>query len=98
VQLDDLPTSMKLLGDAGYGQGATPPEQAGPASESGGLDETKAPAVKSRKAEDLSLAELERRHILETLEKLKGNRTHTARHLGISRRTLQRKLRELGLE
>ena len=98
VQLDDLPTSMKLLGDAGYGQGATPPDQAGPASERGGLDETKAPAVKSRKAEDLSLAELEHRHILETLEKLKGNRTHAARHLGISRRTLQRKLRELGLE
>jgi len=48
--------------------------------------------------EDISLAELETRHILETLERMGGNRTHAAGKLGISRRTLQRKLKELGLD
>jgi DNA-binding NtrC family response regulator len=41
-----------------------------------------------------TLAEVERRHILETLSRNNGNRTATATELGISRRTLYYKLAE----
>jgi DNA-binding NtrC family response regulator len=41
-----------------------------------------------------TLAEVERRHILETLARNSGNRTATATELGISRRTLYYKLAE----
>lgn len=41
-----------------------------------------------------TLAEVERRHILETLARNDGNRTATAAELGISRRTLYYKLGE----
>ncbi len=44
-----------------------------------------------------SLSELEREAILKTLEMTGGNRTETARLLGIGRRTLQYKLKEYGL-
>jgi two-component system, NtrC family, response regulator AtoC len=45
----------------------------------------------------LPLSELEKRHILHTLEHSNGNRTHTARKLGISIRTLRNKLHEYGM-
>lgn len=45
-------------------------------------------------AEGMTLAELERQHILSTLERQNGNRTATAAELGISRRTLYYKLEE----
>jgi DNA-binding NtrC family response regulator len=41
----------------------------------------------------LTLEELERRAIQETLERCDGNRTYAARALGISVRTLQRKVK-----
>ena len=41
-----------------------------------------------------TLEEIERRHILETLSRHKGNRTTAAAELGISRRTLQYRLSE----
>jgi DNA-binding NtrC family response regulator len=41
----------------------------------------------------LSLREVERRHILRTLQRVKGNRTEAARLLGIGIRTLQYKLK-----
>jgi DNA-binding NtrC family response regulator len=41
----------------------------------------------------LTLAELERRYIVETLGSMRGNRTWTAKALGISVRGLQYKLR-----
>ena len=44
-----------------------------------------------------SLKEVEREMILRTLEEAGGNRTHAARILGISRRTLQLKLKEYGI-
>jgi two-component system response regulator HydG len=44
-----------------------------------------------------SLKEVERRMILRTLEEAGGNRTHAAEILGISRRTLQLKLKEYGI-
>jgi DNA-binding NtrC family response regulator len=42
----------------------------------------------------LSMAELEKKHILRTLEEQGQNRTRAAKILGIGRRTLQRKLEE----
>jgi len=44
-----------------------------------------------------SLKDVEREMILRTLEEAGGNRTHAARILGISRRTLQLKLKEYGI-
>ncbi|RJQ77911.1 MAG: sigma-54-dependent Fis family transcriptional regulator [Desulfobacteraceae bacterium] len=44
-----------------------------------------------------SLKEVEKELILRTLEETDGNRTHAARILGISRRTLQLKLKEYGV-
>ena len=44
-----------------------------------------------------SLKEIEKQMILRTLEDTKGNRTHAAKILGISRRTLQLKLKEYGI-
>ena len=41
-----------------------------------------------------TLAEVERHHILETLKQCEGNRTHTARMLDVSIRTLRNKLNE----
>jgi DNA-binding NtrC family response regulator len=45
----------------------------------------------------MTLAEMERLHILETFDRLGGNVTHTANALGIDRRTLQRKLKTYGM-
>lgn len=45
----------------------------------------------------LSLKEMEKQMILRTLEETAGNRTHAAEILGISRRTLQNKLKEYGI-
>ena len=53
---------------------------------------------KSPSAEQpLTLAEVEKRHILGVLERAQGNRTHAAKLLGIGRNTLGRKLKEYGL-
>ena len=45
----------------------------------------------------VTLAEVERRHILSVLERADGNRTLAAKWLGIGRNTLGRKLKEYGL-
>ncbi len=45
----------------------------------------------------LSLRELERRHILSTLERFEGNHEAASKALGIGRTTLWRKLREYGM-
>ena len=47
--------------------------------------------------ETVSLVEIEKRHILATLEKTRGNRTHAAKLLGISIRTLRNKLHQYGV-
>ncbi len=44
----------------------------------------------------IPLAELERRYVLKVLERFNGNRTHTARALGIGTNTLWRKLKAWG--
>jgi DNA-binding NtrC family response regulator len=41
--------------------------------------------------------EFEKRRVVEVLRELKGNRTHAAERLGISRRMLQKKLKEFGI-
>jgi DNA-binding NtrC family response regulator len=48
--------------------------------------------------EDLNLDALEQRCITAALARAAGNRTVAAELLGISRRTLQRKLKEKGLQ
>ena len=48
--------------------------------------------------ERLTLAEVERRHILLVLENCGGNRKETAERLGIAANTLWRKLREYGVD
>jgi two-component system response regulator FlrC len=45
----------------------------------------------------LPLDQVEKRAILEALELCKGNRTHAARQLGISIRTMRNKLKEYGV-
>ncbi|MBI3854406.1 MAG: sigma-54-dependent Fis family transcriptional regulator [Planctomycetes bacterium] len=42
--------------------------------------------------------EFEKRRVAEALRETKGNRTHAAEKLGISRRMLQKKLKEFGIE
>ena len=44
------------------------------------------------------LAEVEREHVVRTLEAVGGNRSHAAAALGIGRNTLLRKLKQFGLE
>jgi DNA-binding NtrC family response regulator len=46
---------------------------------------------------DATLAEIEKKVILQSLDKYNGNRTQTAEALGIGRRTLIRKLHEYGV-
>lgn len=46
----------------------------------------------------MTLEEVEREVIVQTLQETEGNRTQTAQILGISRKTLQNKLKEYGLE
>jgi DNA-binding NtrC family response regulator len=55
------------------------------------------PSVAATDSQDVSLMEVEKRHILATLEKTQGNRTHAARLLGISIRTLRNKLHQYGV-
>jgi DNA-binding NtrC family response regulator len=54
-----------------------------------------APSVEPE--ELLSLAEIEKRHIFAAMDKTAGNRTHAAKLLGISVRTLRNKLNEYGV-
>jgi transcriptional regulator of acetoin/glycerol metabolism len=46
---------------------------------------------------ELNLSQISKQMILKALENCRGNRTEAARQLGISRRTLHRKLNEFGL-
>jgi two-component system response regulator RegA len=52
------------------------------------------PEPETDDAKPVKLEELERQHILATLRRNNGNRTATAKELGISRRTLQYRLAE----
>lgn len=61
------------------------------------LEVVSAPVPLAAEAGLISLGELEKRHILRVLEACGDNRTHAAKHLGISIRTLRNKLNEYGL-
>ena len=64
-----------------------------------GPGESASPTVTSPESNGIvPLQELEKRHILATLEFTKDNRTHAARLLGISIRTLRNKLNEYGVK
>ncbi|MFO0582980.1 MAG: response regulator [Anaeromyxobacter sp.] len=56
------------------------------------------PASREEPAESLRLADLERRAVLQALERAEGNRSAASRDLGISRATLYRRLKDLGIE
>ena len=45
----------------------------------------------------MSLAEIERRHVLYVLDRMQGHRSRTARALGIGTNTLWRKLKAWGV-
>ncbi|MGV3620195.1 MAG: helix-turn-helix domain-containing protein [Archangium sp.] len=45
----------------------------------------------------MTLEQVERQHVLAVLDKAKGNRTLTAKWLGIGRNTLARKLKDFGV-
>lgn len=57
-----------------------------------------APAVGARSLGSLRLADLERDAIISALERAGGSRADASRELGISRATLYRRLKELGIE
>ena len=54
------------------------------------------PAVESLPP-DLPLGEVEKATILKTLEAVEGNKSEAARRLGITRRTLHKKLKKYGV-
>ncbi len=55
------------------------------------------PSAPEDDSEELNIQELSRQAIVRALETCKGNRTDAARQLGISRRTLHRRLNEFGM-
>jgi DNA-binding NtrC family response regulator len=59
------------------------------------LDEV--PLPDATPASGQTVAELERNLIISTLERLNGNRTHTAKALGVTVRTIRNRLRKYGL-
>ncbi|MCI0482785.1 MAG: two-component system response regulator, partial [Candidatus Dadabacteria bacterium] len=71
------------------------------------LDEKDLPAVQGELPESVGpeteetwnrpLEEVEKATILKTLESLKGNKSETSRRLGITRRTLHKKLKKYGV-
>lgn len=71
------------------------------------LDEDDLPVVKKHSEEtagslrpeiaDMPLEEIAKASILRTLESLRGNKSETARRLGITRRTLHKKLKKYGV-
>ena len=86
IEVDDLPP--ELLGDRAPRKAPEPVAEGGAAPEpTGGLKE----AVRE------ATSRLERELIVRALTKTGGNVTHTARLLKISRKSLQTKMKELGL-
>ncbi len=59
-----------------------------------GNDQASAPSSSSP---DVSLMEVEKQTILRTLEATEGNKSEAARRLGITRKTLHKKLKSYGI-
>ena len=51
-----------------------------------------------RAGDEITLKELERRHLEATLRRCSGNKTRAAKVLGIERKTLYRKAERLGID
>lgn len=73
------------------------PSNTGSEPSSGGSSAAPSAIVASSGGNDLNLAAMEERFIRLALDRTNGNRTEAADLLGISRRTLQRRLKEMGL-
>jgi len=69
-----------------------------PESVRGATQDTFSLEVRQGIQSGMTIKELERELIIKTLEDNDGNRTRTARVLGITRRTLQLKLKEYGID
>ena len=54
-------------------------------------------AVEEETADDLLLEVIEKKHILKVLEQESGNKSSASRLLGVSRKTMERKLKAWGL-
>jgi two-component system, NtrC family, response regulator AtoC len=65
-----------------------------PAAIRGGADLTKISVVRT----GMTVEEAERQLIIQALKEMRGNRTRAAKKIGMSRRTLHRKLKKYGLE
>src|SRR5205085_11436147 len=76
---DMIEARQLMLGDVGQGSGVSEKEQ---------------PQSSLAQSPPVTLDELERQHIMHVLSETGGNRERTAAILGISARTLYRKLRE----
>jgi transcriptional regulator with GAF, ATPase, and Fis domain len=87
-------SSIRPPSDAATGEGPLPQKRAAADHQPAA---TSTPSSQSSDSWPLALAELERIAILEALRRVRGNRTHAARLLGISLRTLRNKLRVLKL-
>lgn len=87
IEVEDLPTALREAMGGVVGAAAGSPQYPTHALR----------AAHATSGDPITLEALEKHHILETLAREHQNRTHAARALGISRRTLQRKLKELGL-
>ena len=88
IQVSDLPP--EVLGQAPAPTPSTPPRA--PAE-----DEEPEPTPGLKEAVREAASKVERELIVKALEKMGGNVTHTARLLKISRKSLQTKMKELGL-
>lgn len=90
IQLEDLPYEVR---EAAKPAPAKPAE----ADHAQGHDSTCDTSPDDGTAEGLTLEEMERRHVLKTLEKCAHNVSQTAERLGISRSTLHAKLAKWGV-
>jgi two-component system response regulator HydG len=61
------------------------------------VDAPEQESVREESFADLPLEEVEKVTILQTLESAGGNKSETARRLGITRRTLHKKLKKYGV-
>lgn len=87
------PEDLGLAGDDGPTLDLPSPTR----SPSGGGDVDGAAPQRAPRALTAELAEVERRQILAALEQFGGNQTRAARHLGISRTTLQKRMDDYGI-
>lgn len=68
------------------------PRNGWPKPVSGDMDETRGAPTETGFPLDWSLEEVEKQHMLNVLERVGGNKSEAARRLGVSRKTMERKL------